>query len=138
MAAMMIASYTPDDPNFMVVHGRAGCKTGWADWGRRLRHRLFMIVGWGAWGIAIVLLVWGARIALHLGQERAMGRLIFAPIAIVLGRFMRRHADAGAGMAGYSAHNFGLGGLFGDTVLGAVLTYPADWFNLHDEADVGC
>lgn len=119
MAAAMIGSYTPDDPNWMVstdaqvqnLLGRTGAS---------IAAPLFMIVGWGAWGIAAILLVWGARFALHRGQERAVGRLIFAPIAVALGSIYG--ATLEPSQIWLQTHSFGLGGLFGDTVMGIILT----------------
>ena len=119
MAAMMIGSYTPDDPNFMVSTD-AAVQNWLGRMGASIAAPLFMIVGWGAWGIAAVLLVWGARFALHWGQERAVGRLIFAPIAVALGAIYA--ATLTPGSEWLETHSFGLGGLFGDTVMGALLT----------------
>jgi DNA segregation ATPase FtsK/SpoIIIE, S-DNA-T family len=119
MAAATIASYTPDDPNWMVSTdapvqnwmGRAGAS---------IAAPLFMIVGWGSWGIALVFLVWGARFAFHWHEERAIGRLLFAPIAIAFLSIYAATLTPGAEWR--ATHSFGLGGLFGDTVMGALLT----------------
>jgi S-DNA-T family DNA segregation ATPase FtsK/SpoIIIE len=119
MAAMMIGSYTPDDPNFMVSTD-APVQNWLGRMGASIAAPLFMIVGWGAWGIAIVLGVWGIRFALHRGQDRAMGRLIFAPIYVALGAIYA--ATLAPGSEWIETHSFGLGGLFGDTVMGAILT----------------
>ncbi len=119
MAAMMIGSYTPEDPNWMVSTD-APVQNWMGRIGASIAAPLFMIVGWGAWGVAIVLLVWGVRFALHYGQERAVGRLIFAPIAVALGAIYA--ATLAPGAEWLQTHSFGLGGLFGDTVMGAVLT----------------
>jgi S-DNA-T family DNA segregation ATPase FtsK/SpoIIIE len=119
MAAMMIGSYTPDDPNFMVSTD-APVQNWLGRMGASIAAPLFMIVGWGAWGIAIVLAAWGIRFALHWGQDRAMGRLIFAPIAVALGAIYAATLAPGAEWT--EIHSFGLGGLFGDTVMGAILT----------------
>ncbi|MEM6896798.1 MAG: DNA translocase FtsK 4TM domain-containing protein, partial [Pseudomonadota bacterium] len=116
LAAVMIASYSPDDPNWMVATdapvenwlGRAGATVA---------APLFMIVGWGAFGIGVILMAWGARFMLDWGRERAFGRLIFAPIAIALASV---YAATLTPPDGWS-HSFGLGGLFGDTVLLMVL-----------------
>ena len=78
-----------------------------------------MILGWGAWGLAIVPGVWGLRFALHLGEARGTGRLIFAPIWLALLSMYAATLAPGPDWAGI--HSFGLGGLFGDTVLGTVL-----------------
>ncbi|GAA6175676.1 DNA translocase FtsK [Sulfitobacter pacificus] len=119
MAAMMILSYTPDDPNWMVSTD-APVQNWMGRMGASIAAPLFMIVGWGAWGVAIVLLFWGVRFALHRGQDRAVGRLIFAPIAVALGAIYA--ATLAPGPEWLQTHSFGLGGLFGDTVMGAILT----------------
>ena len=119
MAAMMIGSYTPDDPNWMVSTD-APVQNWMGRIGASIAAPLFMIVGWGAWGIAAVLLVWGVRFALHWGQDRAVGRLIFAPIAVALGSIYA--ATLAPGSEWLQTHSYGLGGLFGDTVMGAMLT----------------
>ncbi|MEX3313841.1 DNA translocase FtsK 4TM domain-containing protein [Sulfitobacter sp. PS-8MA] len=119
MAAMMIGSYTPDDPNWMVSTD-APVQNWMGRIGASIAAPLFMIVGWGSWGIAIVLLLWGGRFALHLGEDRAISRLIFAPIAVALGAIYA--ATLAPGQDWLLTHSFGLGGLFGDTVMGALLT----------------
>ncbi|WP_299735619.1 DNA translocase FtsK [uncultured Roseobacter sp.] len=119
MACAMIASYTPDDPNWMVSTD-APVQNWLGRPGASLAAPLFMIVGWGAWGIGIVLLAWGVRFALHQGAERAIGRLIFAPIAIALGSIYAATLTPDGNWL--DTHSFGLGGLFGDTVMGALLT----------------
>jgi len=119
MAAMMIGSYTPDDPNWMVSTD-APVQNWMGRMGASIAAPLFMIVGWGAWGLAAILLFWGGRFALHWGQDRALGRLIFAPIAVALGSIYA--ATLAPGPEWLQTHSFGLGGLFGDTVMGAILT----------------
>ncbi|WP_300032665.1 DNA translocase FtsK [uncultured Roseobacter sp.] len=119
MACAMIASYTPDDPNWMVSTD-AQTQNWMGRTGASIAAPLFMIVGWGSWGLGIVLLAWGLRFALHTGAERAVGRLIFAPIAIAAGSiYAATLTPAGNWL---DTHSFGLGGLFGDTVMGALLT----------------
>ncbi|MFK7763526.1 MAG: DNA translocase FtsK [Roseobacter sp.] len=119
MVCAMIGSYTPDDPNWMVSTDMPA-QNWMGRFGASLAAPLFMIVGWGAWGLGIVLLVWGIRFAVHQGAERALGRLIFAPIAIAFGSiYAATLTPAGNWL---DTHSFGLGGLFGDTVMGALLT----------------
>ncbi len=117
LAAMMIWSYHPDDPSWISATD-APVQNLLGRFGASLASPLFMIVGWGAWGVSIVLMVWGARIAFHRGAERAIGRLIFAPIAIAL---LSVYASTLAPSVSWT-HSFGLGGLFGDTVLAVALT----------------
>ncbi len=118
VAAMIIGSYHPDDPSWMSATeepvrnwlGRAGAYVA---------APLFMIVGRGAWGLAIVAGVWGLRFAIHRGEGRAIERLVFAPIWIVVLALYASSLPPGAEWA--ASHSYGLGGHFGDTVLGMVL-----------------
>lgn len=117
--AAMVGSYTPDDPNW-IVSTDAPVQNWLGSLGASIAAPLFMIVGWGSWALALVLLVWGGRFALHLGEERAVGRLIFAPIGIAICSIYA--ATLVPGDEWRATHSFGLGGLFGDTVMGALLT----------------
>ena len=85
--------------------------------GAAMASTLIIIGGKGAWGIPIVLAVWGSRFVFHRGADRALGRMVFAVIAIALGSVYGATLVPGAEWT----HSFGLGGLFGDTVLGALL-----------------
>ncbi len=118
MAMAMIASYSPDDPSWMSATD-APVENWLGPIGASFAAPLFMIVGWGGWGLAIVLGVWGVRFTLHKGQERAIGRLIFAPIWVAVLSLYAASLTPGAEWN--ATHNFGLGGLFGDTALGAIL-----------------
>ena len=118
-AAAMIGSYTPDDPNWMVSTD-APVQNWLGRIGASIAAPLFMIVGWGSWGIALVALTWGARFAFHWGEDRAVSRVIFAPIAIAIASVYAATLVPGAEWK--ATHSFGLGGLFGDTVMGAMLT----------------
>ena len=119
MAGLMIGSYTPDDPNWMVSTD-APVQNLMGRMGASIAAPLFMIVGWGSWAIALILVVWGLRLVLHFGEDRAMGRLIFAPIAVAVCSIHAATLVPGAEWK--AVHSFGLGGLFGDTVMGALLT----------------
>ncbi|MEJ6479723.1 MAG: DNA translocase FtsK, partial [Octadecabacter sp.] len=117
LAAMMIVSYHPDDPNWMSATD-APVQNWLGRFGASIAAPVFMIVGWGAWGIPVTIIAWGARLTLHHGEERALGRLIFAPIAIAM---LAVYAATLAPGTGWD-HSFGLGGLFGDTTLAMALT----------------
>src|SRR6056297_1427861 len=118
MAGRMVLSYTPDDPSWMSATD-APVQNWMGRAGAAIAAPLFMILGWGAWGLAIVPGAWGLRFALHLGEARATGRLIFAPIW--LAPLSMYAATLAPGPDWAATHSFGLGGLFGDTVLGTVL-----------------
>ena len=76
--AMMLASYSPDDPGFMSATDQPA-----ANWlggfGAYVASALVMIAGHGAWGLVAGAFAWGLRLMLHRGEERLM-RAIFVPL----------------------------------------------------------
>ncbi|MEO8244348.1 MAG: DNA translocase FtsK 4TM domain-containing protein, partial [bacterium] len=114
--ALMLMSYSPDDPGWMVatdapaanILGRVGAA---------IASTLITISGLGAWGIPTVIFAWGIRFSTHRGGERAMSRVVFAVIAVALGSV---YCATLVPPADWS-HSFGLGGLFGDTILGSLI-----------------
>ena len=114
----MFWSYSPDDPSWMSAVD-APVQNVLGAPGAKLAAALFMIVGLGAWGIVALLGVWGARFVAHRGQSRAIARVIFAPIWIAA--LALYFAALPPGEAWGDTHSYGLGGLFGDTILGAML-----------------
>ncbi|MGH1464648.1 MAG: DNA translocase FtsK 4TM domain-containing protein [Cognatishimia sp.] len=116
MATAMIASYTPDDPNWLSATD-APVQNWLGRIGATISSVLFMIMGWGSWGVALIALAWGLRFAFHRGEERALGRALFAPIVLALGAVYAATLVPGETWT----NNFGLGGHFGDTALGFIL-----------------
>ena len=116
LVALMLGSYSPDDPNWLNATD-APAKNVLGPVGAAIASPLYVIAGYGSWAIAAILGVWGLRFLFHYGEERAMSRLIFAPIGVALVAVYASTHLPGASWA----HSFGLGGLFGDTVLGAIL-----------------
>ena len=114
--AMILGSYSPDDPSWLSVTD-SPARNLLGRFGAGIASPLYVIVGLGAWCIALIFLVWGARFVLHRGSERALSRLTFAPVAVALTSV---YASANAPTSAWT-HTFGLGGLFGDTALGAIL-----------------
>ncbi|MBN2907481.1 MAG: DNA translocase FtsK [Rhodobacteraceae bacterium] len=114
--ALILGSYVPEDPGWMSATD-APAQNLLGRFGASLASPLFIVVGWGAWGLVAVPGIWGLRLVTHRGEDRALSRLIFAPIAIALASvYASTHVPPAAW-----THSFGMGGLFGDTVLGAVL-----------------
>ena len=117
LAALIIYSYSPSDPGpFSASDAPVQNLLGVT--GATIASPVFLILGWGSWSLVVLFLVWGGRLTLHKGSERATSRAIFAPVGVAL-------------VAIYAAtlvpdvtwtHSFGLGGLFGDTVVGFLLT----------------
>lgn len=87
--------------------------------GAAIASPLILVIGWGSWSLAPILLIWGLRFLLHIGSERAFGRLIFVPIAIALSSV---YAASIVPIKAW-AHSFGMGGLFGDTIVGSLLSF---------------
>ncbi|WP_127106836.1 DNA translocase FtsK [Pararhodobacter zhoushanensis] len=115
--ALVLGSYSPEDPSWMAatdapVHNALGRV------GAALAAPLVTITGKGAWGLALALGVWGLRLVIHQGEENIMGRSLFVPVAIAMGSVWLASLVVGPGWS----QNFGLGGMFGDTVLAAVMT----------------
>ena len=114
--ALMLASYSASDPGWMVatdqpahnVLGRLGAA---------ISSTLMTVGGLGSWGIPVVILAWGLRFASHQGAERAVSRVVFAVIAVALGSVYCATLVPDASWP----HSFGLGGLFGDTILASLL-----------------
>ncbi|MFZ5708936.1 MAG: DNA translocase FtsK 4TM domain-containing protein [Pseudomonadota bacterium] len=116
LAAMMLASYSPDDPSWLAATDTPA-RNLLGKFGASVASPLFVIAGLGAWGVALVPGAWGLRFLFHRGEERALNRAIFAPIAVAAMSVYASTHVAGPDWG----HSFGLGGLFGDTVLGAIL-----------------
>ncbi len=114
--AALLWSYVPDDPSWLAATSEPA-QNALGRLGASLASPMMVIAGAGAWGIAVALVVWGARFVAHRGAERAMARAIFAPIGVaLLSVYLSTHVP-GPGWE----QSFGLGGLFGDTALGSLL-----------------
>ncbi len=116
LAAMLIGSYAPDDPGWLAatdgeVHNMLGRI------GATIASPLMVIIGLASWGFAIAFAGWGLRFVRHAGAERLLARIAFVPIAIAIAAI---YASTLLPSAGWT-HSFGMGGMFGDTVSGAVL-----------------
>ena len=117
LVAVMMGSYSPDDPSWISATD-APVQNWLGHLGASIAAPVMMILGMGIWVVPAVLMAWGARFVFHHGHERAFGRLIFIPLAIILASLYAATLPPGANWPA----NFGLGGLFGDTVLGVILT----------------
>ena len=116
LMAAMIVSYSPDDPSFMAVTdvpvqnylGRTGAS---------IAAPIFMIVGWSSCVLSLVPVVWGLRFVVHKGSDRMLGRSVFIPIVLAL---ISIYASTLVPSVAWT-HSYGLGGLFGDTILSILL-----------------
>ena len=112
LISMTVWSYSPDDPSWLSatdspIQNMLGVT------GASFAAPIILILGWSSWAFAALSAIWGLRCLLHKGAQNAFWRLVFAPFAVAL-------------LALYCAslvppsiwtHSFGMGGLFGDTIL---------------------
>ncbi|MGL4237805.1 DNA translocase FtsK 4TM domain-containing protein [Tabrizicola sp.] len=114
--AMMLWTYSPEDPGWMVATEEPA-QNIFGRFGAALASTLIILIGKGAWTIPMIFAAWGTRFMLHRGGERAVGRVVFAVIAVA---FAAVHCATLVPGDAWT-HTFGLGGLFGDTVLGSLI-----------------
>ena len=117
LMVIMLGSYTAEDPSWISATD-ASVQNWLGRFGASAAAPMIMVVGVGIWALPAILLAWGLRFAAHHGEERAVGRLIFAPIAIAMASIYAVTLSPSADWP----PNFGMGGMFGDTVLAVVLT----------------
>ncbi|MFM7444213.1 MAG: DNA translocase FtsK 4TM domain-containing protein, partial [Tabrizicola sp.] len=113
---LMLWSYSPEDPGWMVATEEPA-QNIFGRFGAALASTLIILIGKGAWTIPMIFAAWGGRFMLHRGGERAVGRVVFAVIAVA---FAAVHCATLVPGEAWT-HTFGLGGLFGDTVTGSLL-----------------
>ena len=113
---LMLLSYVADDPSWWAATD-AMPENLLGRFGASMSAILMLIVGWGAYFLAFGMLVWGGRLAAHIGNERSLSRIIFLPIAVALAAI---YAATHQPPVNWD-QSYGLGGLFGDTILGALL-----------------
>ncbi|SFJ51934.1 DNA translocase FtsK [Celeribacter neptunius] len=110
--AVMLGSYSPEDPSWLSATD-SPVKNALGHFGAAIASPLMIIVGVASWGFAIGFAGWGLRFVLHRGAERALSRAVFVPISIAVAAV---YASTHASSAPQS-----FGGLFGDTVLAALI-----------------
>ncbi len=113
--AMMLVSFTQDDPGFLAATD-APAQNLLGVFGAYVASALFMLCGHGAWGIVVAAMAWGLRLLLHKGESRWM-RALFLPLALVP---LAAYFSSVPPPADW-AQSFGLGGHFGDMTMGALL-----------------
>ena len=112
----MLWTYSPEDPGWMVASDKP-VSNALGAFGAAITSTLVIIIGKGAWTLPLILIVWGGRFVAHRGAERVLSRMVFAVISLALASVYGATLVPGAEWT----HSFGLGGLFGDTVVGAAL-----------------
>jgi len=120
LIAMMVYSYSPNDPSWISATD-APVQNWLGRFGASTIAPVMMIVGKGIWVLPVVLIAWGIRFVGHFGEERAIGRIVYTPMALALASLYAATLTPGVAWL----PNFGLGGMLGDTVLGVVLNLLA-------------
>lgn len=116
ITALILGSYVPEDPSWLAATDEPA-RNYLGAFGASIASPLNVTIGVAGWGVVVVAVTWGLRFFFHFGPERLLSRAIFSPIAIAFAAiFASTHAPG----ASWS-HSFGLGGLFGDTSLAALI-----------------
>ncbi|SEN44514.1 DNA translocase FtsK [Paracoccus alcaliphilus] len=116
LIAMLLSSWSPDDPSFFLSATDEPAQNLLGGIGASIASPLMMIAGYGAWMLVIGAAVWGLRLMLHRGEERIM-RAMFLPMAVALGSVYCSTLSPGPEWQ----PTYGLGGHFGDMVMGLIL-----------------
>ena len=112
----MLWTYSSDDPSLFSATDAAP-RNALGLVGASLADPLHRAFGWAAYGLPLTLIAWGARLALHAGENRALSRTIAAPVAMLAGAaFAATHVP----LASWP-HAYGLGGLLGDAALSTLI-----------------
>ena len=109
---LVVLSYSPEDSAWMSSGDREIGKLA-GQTGATISAPLIKIMGLGSWSIPFLFIVWSIRLIAHVGAERMLIRLIYAPIFWALCSLYAATLTPSV----YWVHNFSMGGLFGDTVL---------------------
>ena len=116
LMGLAVYSYSPEDPSWLAATD-APVQNILGVAGASFAAPIMLILGMASWSFSVFAVVWGMRLVFHRGSDRALGRLIFAPFSIA---FMSLYCASLVPAASWS-HSFGMGGLFGDTLLGQLL-----------------
>ena len=113
---LLLWSYSPDDRSFWSISDEP-TQNILGVIGASIAAPLILILGWGSFTISIFLVIWGVRCLCHIGVERAITRMIFFPVSTGCSSVFF------ATLVPYNmwVHQFGLGGLFGETSVGFIL-----------------
>jgi S-DNA-T family DNA segregation ATPase FtsK/SpoIIIE len=116
MIAMMLWTYTPSDPGLFASSDQ-GVQNALGRTGATIAAPLMVIIGVASWGLVLFAAGWGLRLVTGRGHAQAMARGVFLPIALAVTALWAATLVPSAGWD--TLH--GMGGVFGDTVLGALV-----------------
>ncbi len=114
--ALMLGSYSPSDPGWMSS-SNVPVENSLGRVGAAIASPLILIIGMASWGLVAFFLGWGLRLLTSRGHELALARSVFLPIALAITSIWCATllpTDSWDPL-------YGMGGVFGDTVLAAVV-----------------
>ncbi len=117
LLGLALWSYAPEDPGWMAATD-GPVQNALGRPGATVAAPIMLIAGRAGWGLVLALAVWGLRLILDRGAAQIPTRALMLPIAIVSTTIWLASLVPGPGWP----LDFGLGGMFGDTLLGAILT----------------
>ena len=113
---LLLWSYSPSDRSFWSISDEP-TQNILGVIGASIAAPLILILGWGSFSLPIFFMAWGIRCVCHNGAERAITRMIFFPVATAFSSaFFATLVPNNTWV-----HQFGLGGLFGETSVGILL-----------------
>ncbi|TVP74446.1 MAG: cell division protein FtsK, partial [Rhodobacteraceae bacterium] len=116
LVALMLGSYSPQDPSWMASTDLP-VQNSLGRLGAAIAAPLMIIIGVASWGLALFGAGWGLRLIAGRGHDMALSRAVFLPIALAVTAVWAATLLPSAGWD--KLH--GMGGIFGDTVLAAVV-----------------
>jgi DNA segregation ATPase FtsK/SpoIIIE, S-DNA-T family len=114
--ALMLGSYSPSDPGWMTATD-APVQNSLGRLGATIASPLMVIAGVASWGLVLFATVWGARLITARGYQNGLARGVFVPLALAVTAIW---CATFVPTAGWDLP-YGMGGVFGDTILGAVV-----------------
>ena len=114
---IMLGSYSPYDPGVFNLNPSEGVSNLFGQTGALIASRFIVVCGLGSWVISAYTLVWATRFSFYSHTERFLQSLILLPILLVASSTFVSTFEP----FNWWNHQFGLGGLFGDTVNGVLL-----------------
>ena len=116
LIALMLGSYSPADPSWLSSSD-VPVQNSLGRFGAMVASPMMIIIGMASWGLVLFLGGWGVRLVTGIGHDQALTRGIFLPIALAVTSVWCATLVPTAGWDTI----YGMGGVFGDTVLGALI-----------------
>ena len=114
--ALIMISYDPTDPSFRSSTG-SNINNLLGSFGSHIADPLHLSLGISYYIIILILITWSWRLLFNINKQRILSRIIFIPIPIATSAvFFSTYPPSSDWQFSY-----GLGGIFGDTILVLIL-----------------